>query len=50
LTKLSEKLSKEELAEIVKSLLKKGSKLSDAKHNGPQALEGLAASSRAKAL
>lgn len=50
LNKLAEKLSKEELSEIFKSLVKKGSKVYDAKRNSSSVLDGLAASTRGKAL
>jgi hypothetical protein len=49
MNKLVEKLSKEELAEIVKSFVKKGPKPNDTKHNGPALLEGLAVSAASKA-
>lgn len=48
LNRLTEKLSKEELAEITKHLISKGSKGNDAKRSGSATLEGLAVSSRTK--
>ncbi len=47
---LAEKLSKEDLAEIFISLVKRGSKTSDSKRHSSAALDSLAAPSRPKSL
>ena len=50
LNRLADKLTKEELSEIFKGFLKKGTRPSDAKRNHVSALEGPASSLRPKGL